>query len=142
MTELYAVRKLEFVEQEDGSFVAETPWGKCELLQDSAEKDPWSWWWIEDKWLEATDAGGADSKEAAIAACNAHHQEVMAKWLRKPTNDEIVSAYHKMISDVEDGFLPTEGVSVADVARRKGNRPFRSDRLERGESLIESEAPQ
>jgi hypothetical protein len=122
MTDLYAIRELEFIKQADGTLEAEGPMGKYHVFPPTNEL-PWGWF-----------AGGSnydtDSEEEAIAACNAHNAAEIATWLvRVPVVEELRRLEHEF----EDG--PGEhDFYTADVLGTI------ADKLERGESLIESEA--
>jgi hypothetical protein len=80
------------------------------------------------------------SREDGIAVCNAHHQEVMGKWLRRmPVVDELRQVAKKQ-DDLRKDF--SDDCDVTGCAIARGRFDIVTDianKLERGESLIESE---
>jgi hypothetical protein len=144
MTELYVIRELEFVEDADGNLTAESPCGQY-LARDDGD-GLWFWHFIDGDgyYHEISDDPDSPmpnlmSREDGIAVCNAHHQEVMGKWLRRvPVVEEL--------RELEESHLFHRD-SYSDRSKRMRHEYCSSvirsiaDKLERGESLIEREAP-
>jgi hypothetical protein len=83
MTELYAIRELEFTKVSDvmgySVYRAHSIHGEYEIYWYGGEQAGRGTWHLVGK----TEAFAAETFIAAKAACNAHNREVIGKWLRR-----------------------------------------------------------
>jgi hypothetical protein len=145
MTELYAIRELEFVEDADGNLTAESPCGQY-LARDDGD-GLWFWHFIDGDgyYHEISDDPDSPmpnlmSREDGIAVCNAHHQASMGKWLRRVPVVEELRQVAKKQDDLRKDF--SDDCDVTGCAIDRGRFDIVTDiadKLERGESLVKSE---
>jgi hypothetical protein len=145
MTELYRIRALKFVEDDDGNLTADSPLGQYVANEDGDglylwyfEEHCWSTYPIEPD--PRAPASHIMSREDGIAACNAHNAEVIRRGLeRVPTffSPSIVAGKTRQLVAGDDPPIDIHMDAAPGkmwlVVAHQVDDP-------RGESLIESEA--